>query len=78
MARRVERESGPGIEKLYNLKAAADLLGVSPWTVRRWGQRSMIPVVRLGGRMMVAESTLRALIQKGTKAASAPQSARLV
>lgn len=50
------------VTKLLSIHAAADLLSISPWTVRSYIKAGKILPVRLGRRVLVAEEELERLI----------------
>lgn len=54
-------------EKLLSLKEAAERLGVSDWTVRRWALKGRITSAVLGGRRLIPESTVERMIAKNTQ-----------
>jgi len=52
-------------EPFYSLKAAADLLGVHPVTLRRWAESGKIEAIRTpGGHRRFAEAEINRLMQK--------------
>ena len=48
--------------KLLSIKAAAELLSISPWTVRSHIRAGKLRAVRLWGRVLVAETELERVI----------------
>jgi len=51
------------IEKLYTLKEAKKLLGVTTRTIQRWDKQGKIRVVRtIGGRRRIPESEIRRIL----------------
>jgi excisionase family DNA binding protein len=52
------------IEKHYGVDETAKLLGVHPATVRRLIYKSEIPAVRIGTRLVIARSQIRAYLAK--------------
>ena len=54
------------IPQHVGLEAAADRLGLSVHTLRRWQREGRLPVVRLGRRVVVSEETLAELLAQGT------------
>jgi len=55
------------IDRVLPLVVAADLLGVREATLRdyRWRRRVRLPLTRVGRRVGVTESDLRALLARG-------------
>ncbi len=49
--------------RLYDIKAAAGYLGISPWTVREMIWRGDLPCVRLGRRQYLDIKDVDALIE---------------
>jgi excisionase family DNA binding protein len=47
-----------------SIKDAALVLSLSPWTIRKWIARGIIPSIRLGRRVLVEPETLQALIER--------------
>lgn len=47
-----------GQHRLYTIEEAADLLGLSPITVRHQAQRGKLPASRLGNMWVVSEEGL--------------------
>jgi excisionase family DNA binding protein len=45
---------------------AAALIGVSKWTIRQYARTGMLPIARLGRRMVVPMSALEKLVQDAT------------
>jgi excisionase family DNA binding protein len=50
---------------LKNVNQAAELLGISPWTVRAWIREGKLVPVRLGRRVLLTEEELERLIALG-------------
>jgi excisionase family DNA binding protein len=50
---------------LKNVKQAAALLGISPWTVRAYVRNGKLKPVRLGRRVLLEEAELERLITQG-------------
>jgi excisionase family DNA binding protein len=53
------------MEPLVSIEKAAELLGISPWTVRRWAHDNKLRSVRLGARRLIEESELRRIVEAG-------------
>lgn len=57
-----------GLETLYSVKEAAlKLGGVSKFTIYAWMNRGLLERTRVGGRVMVRESSLLKLLQQGNE-----------
>ena len=54
---------------LLNVDEAGEVLGLSPWTIRRWIIDGKMRPVRMGSRVMVEPSECQRLINEGRKAA---------
>jgi excisionase family DNA binding protein len=55
-----------GLEPLYSVTEAARMLGgVSRFTVYAWMNRGLLERTRVGGRVMVRESSLLKLLEQG-------------
>ena len=52
--------------RLLNVRSVAETLSVSVFTVRQWIRDGRLRVVRLGRRVLVPESEVRALIARNT------------
>ena len=46
------------MEALLNCEQAAELLGISPWTVRKWLSTNKLRSVRLGRRVLIESTQL--------------------
>lgn len=55
------------MEKLYSVKEAADLLGVSKWTIHTWLSRGKLQRTKVGGRTKIRESELERVPVDGGK-----------
>lgn len=49
------------------IKDAALALSISPWTVRKYIARGIIPCVRIGRRVLVEPAEIEALIQRNRR-----------
>jgi len=49
-----------------SINEAAELISVSPWTIRKWISQRKLAVTRLGRRVCVTPQALRELVEKGT------------
>ncbi|MFN3622014.1 MAG: IS607 family transposase, partial [Nitrososphaerales archaeon] len=51
------------VERLYTIKEAKKLLGVTTWTIQQWDRQGKIKCVRtVGGRRRVPESEIKRLL----------------
>jgi excisionase family DNA binding protein len=53
------------MEALVPIDKAAELLGISPWTVRKYLHDNKLRSVRIGRRRLIEESELRRIIERG-------------
>lgn len=51
-----------GLEKMYSVRQAADLLSLSHWTIRLWIGNGKLRSAKVGRRRVIRESELRRLI----------------
>lgn len=58
-----------GIDKLFKLRDAADLLGMSIGGIRGWVLLRKIEFVKRGKNVLIKESTIREIISRGTVSA---------
>ena len=63
--------------QLLSLKQAAERLGLSDWTIRRWAAQGRIRSVKLGGRRLIPESTIARVIEKNEQRAACCPELRL-
>ena len=49
-------------DRLINIRDAAAILGISPWTVRAWIVQGKINSAKLGTRRLVPESEVKRLL----------------
>ena len=52
------------VDQLYSVEAAAQLLSLSPWTLRAWFQKKRIRSTKLGSRRLIAKSEIKRLIRE--------------
>ena len=57
---------GDGARKLLDVHAAAERLGVSPFTIRAWLRQRRLEHVKLGRRVLVPESAIRRFVEQNT------------
>ena len=53
------------MEALLTIEHAAQVLGISPWTVRRYITLKKLLPVRIGRRVLLEECELRRIIEAG-------------
>ena len=49
-------------DRLVNIKDAAEILAVSPWTLRAWITQGKITSAKLGARRLIPESEINRLL----------------
>jgi excisionase family DNA binding protein len=57
------------MERLLSVDEAADVLGLSRWTIRKWLSEKKINSVRLGRRVLFESAELNRLIEAGRQPA---------
>jgi excisionase family DNA binding protein len=60
-------EMANALPLVVDIKQAADLLSLSPWTLRRWIAEGKLKAVRLGRRVMLRSAELERLVEQGLK-----------
>jgi excisionase family DNA binding protein len=55
------------MQPLKSVEEAAQLLGISPWTVRGYIRDGKLQPVRLGRRVLLSEQELERLVSDGQK-----------
>jgi excisionase family DNA binding protein len=50
------------MDRLISIEKAADVLGVSPWTIRAWITQGKLGSAKLGSRRLLPESEIQKLI----------------
>ena len=59
------------LEALYSVEAAAKKLGgLSKFTIYAWFSKGILERTRVGGRVMIRESSLLKLLEQGSKQGS--------
>jgi len=53
-----------GLDRMLSVEQAADVLGISVWTVRKWICDGKIKSAKLGSRRMVPMSALKKFINE--------------
>lgn len=51
-------------DRLLSIKDAAEILAISPWTVRAWITQGKISSAKLGARRLVPESEINRLLSE--------------
>ena len=51
----------------YDIKTAAQMLSLSPWTLRKWINQKKINATRLGSRVVLEKSVLDEILKRGRK-----------
>jgi excisionase family DNA binding protein len=64
------------MEALMTIEHAAQVLGISPWTVRRYITLKKIWPVRIGRRVLLEEGELRRIIDAGRSEPVQPKDRR--
>ena len=52
------------MEPLLNVERAAEMLSLSPWTIRSWIRKRKLKAIKLGSRIVVEPQSLRELISE--------------
>ncbi len=55
------------MENLLTVEDAAQVLGISPWTVRRYISVKRIRPVRIGRRVLLEQREVRRIIEEGRR-----------
>jgi len=58
-----------GLDPLYSIQEAADLTGLSHWTLRKWAKDGKIETNKQGSRRLISESELERLLEEGRRPA---------
>jgi excisionase family DNA binding protein len=51
-------------ERVYSVEVAAELLSLSPWTIRKWIAEKKISSCKLGSRRVIPKSEVARLISE--------------
>ena len=51
-------------DRLVSIKDAAEILAISPWTVRAWVTQGRISSAKLGSRRLIPESAINRLLSE--------------
>ena len=57
------------MEKMLTVQEAAERMGLSPWTVRRWIETKRLDVVRLGRALRIPSSAVARKLEDGLRKA---------
>jgi len=60
------------MEALMTIERAAQVLGISPWTVRRYISLKKIWPVRIGRRVLIEPQEIRRIVEAGRDNATMP------
>jgi excisionase family DNA binding protein len=55
------------IDRLLSVDLAAELLSISPWTVRKWIVEGKIKTCKLGSRRLIPRSEIKRIIDETIK-----------
>jgi excisionase family DNA binding protein len=55
------------MEKLLTIDQAAELLGISPWTVRLYIRNRKLMAVHIGRRVLIEQSELRKFVEQARR-----------
>ena len=53
------------MEALVPIDKAAELLGISPWTVRKYIRSKKVETVRIGRRVLIEQAEIRRIVEQG-------------
>ncbi|MFL6212044.1 MAG: helix-turn-helix domain-containing protein [Pyrinomonadaceae bacterium] len=65
-------------DRLVNIKDAAEILAISPWTVRAWIAQSKITSAKMGTRRLIPESEIKRLLADGMRPRKAVKDAATI
>ena len=51
-------------DRLVSIKDAAEILAISPWTIRAWVTQGKISSAKLGARRLIPESEINRLLSE--------------
>jgi excisionase family DNA binding protein len=57
------------MEALLTIERAAEALGISPWTVRKYVANGKLRPVRIGRRVLIEPDEIRRIIEEGRNSA---------
>ena len=58
----------PRLPQLAGLAEAAEALGLSTWTLRKWARDGRLPTIRLGRRRLVEVAVIERLVRDAREA----------
>jgi excisionase family DNA binding protein len=64
----VNEEEQKNMEALLTIERAAETLGISPWTVRKYVANDKLRPVRIGRRVLIEPEEIRRIIEEGRSA----------
>jgi excisionase family DNA binding protein len=53
------------MQSLLSVCSAAEVLSLSPWTIRKYIAQGVIPCVRIGRRVLIEPAEVQKLIERG-------------
>jgi excisionase family DNA binding protein len=59
------------MQPLKNIEQTAELLGISPWTVRSYIKQGKLHPVRIGRRVLIAESEIERFVSENVEVPNA-------
>jgi excisionase family DNA binding protein len=59
-----------------SIEEAAELIAVSPWTIRAWIKQGKLVATRLGRRVCITPEALKEFVRDGTSSKGHPQLGR--
>jgi len=68
-AKREQIMGGNEVKSLLKIQEAAELMNVSPWTIRKWIRDKKLDVVRLGRALRVPAGAIEQKIANGLRKA---------
>jgi len=60
------------MEALVPIDKAAELLGISPWTVRKYIHGHKLRSVRIGRRVLIEQAEIRRIVEEGRSDSTEP------
>jgi excisionase family DNA binding protein len=61
------------MEGLLTIERAAELLGISPWTVRKYVAQDKVIPVRIGRRVLIEPQEVRRIIEESRDCTAMPR-----
>lgn len=50
-----------------DIESAAEMISVSPWTIRKWIKQGKLTATRLGRRVCITPEALREFVREGSR-----------